>query len=153
MVELHASSPHPFYAGNQYGDIVAWNQAAARWYTDFAALPDGHRNMLWWMLTDPVARTRILGWESDMRDVVARLRANYATRSADPQLRVTVNGLMEVSPEFRSWWDERHVADQRARPRRLLHPELGERTYNLVVLRSPDDSFIAYVAHLPMNVG
>jgi MmyB-like transcription regulator ligand binding domain len=52
------------------------------------------------MLIDPVARTRILGWESDVRYVVARLRANYATRSADPQLRVTVNGLMEVSPEF-----------------------------------------------------
>jgi transcriptional regulator with XRE-family HTH domain len=150
MVNLHAHSPHPFYAANQHADVIAWNQAAARWYTDFAALPDGHRNMLWWMLTDPVARSRILDWESDTRDVVARFRANYATRPGDPQLRVIVNDLMEVSTEFRSWWDEQHVADQRARPRRLRHPDLGERSYHIVVLRSPDDSFTAYVAHLPM---
>jgi hypothetical protein len=152
MVDLHASSPHPFYAGNQYADVLAWNQAAVHWYTDFAALPPGNRNMLWWMLTDPLARSRIVDWESDTRDVVARLRTNVAARSADPQLHVVVDNLMQVSPEFRSWWGERQVADQRPRLRRLRHPDLGERSYNLVVLRSPDDSFTAYVAHLPLDV-
>jgi transcriptional regulator with XRE-family HTH domain len=151
MVDLHADSPHPFYAGNQYGDVIAWNQAAVRWYTDFESLPPGRRNMLWWMLTDPVARTRIGDWESDTRDVVARLRANYATRSADPQLRAMVEDLAEASPEFRSWWGEQHVADQHPRPRRLRHPQSGERTYNVVVLRNPGDSFTAYVAHLPWD--
>ena len=151
MVNLHAHSPHPFYAGNQYADVTAWNEAAARWYTDFAALPDGHRNMLWWMLTDPDARTRIRDWENDTRNVVARLRANYATRTTDPQFRSIVDNLARTSPEFRSWWDEQHVADQHPRPRRLFNPELGERTYTIVVLRNPGDSFTAYVAHLPMD--
>jgi len=153
MVNLHAYSPHPFYAANQYADVIAWNEATSRWYTDFDALPDGHHNMLWWMLTDPVARSRILDWENDTRDVVARFRANYATRSGDPQLRLIVNDLMEVSTEFRSWWGEQQVADQRPRLRRLRHPDLGERSYHLVVLRSPDDSFTAYVAHVPMDAG
>ena len=44
------------------------------------------------------------------------------------------------------WW---MLTDPAARTRILL----GERTYNLVVLRSPDDTFTAYVAHLPLNPG
>jgi hypothetical protein len=43
------------------------------------------------------------------------------------------------------------VVDQTTRPRRLWHPDLGVRGYNLVALRATDDSFVYYIAHLPVD--
>jgi transcriptional regulator with XRE-family HTH domain len=65
VVAAIGDCPHPLYAENHRGDVIAWNQAAVHWYTDFAALPTGRCNMLWWLMTSPEARQRIPDWAED----------------------------------------------------------------------------------------
>jgi transcriptional regulator with XRE-family HTH domain len=151
LIEVIGNGPHPLYVGNQYADVVAWNDAASQWYTDFGQLPEHRRNMLWWMLTAKQARQRIENWENDARDVVARLRAAYATRPHDPLFHDRIQQLSQASPEFRAWWGEHLVQEQRARERILTDPALGTRRYRIVTMRIADDGFTAAIVHVPLD--
>ncbi|MEU6411711.1 helix-turn-helix transcriptional regulator [Microbispora sp. NPDC046933] len=153
LVEAAGRGPWPLYAGNRYGDVVAWNRAATEWYTDFGRLPDSRRNMLWWLLTDPEARRRLPGWAGDALDVVARLRTAYPLLAGDARMSALVAGLREASPEFRRWWGERHVHGPRLRPRTIRAPGLGTRTFRLALVDVVDSPGHSLVFHLPAPDG
>ncbi len=150
VVEVAGHGPFPLYAGNRYGDVVAWNRAAADWYTDFGGLPRPRRNILWWMLTDPEAKKRLVNWADDTLDVIARLRLAYATRTADQRMQELVSDLESASADFRGWWREQHVRGQHQRPRTLDVPGLGRRTFRLVVASVLDSPGHSLVIHLPL---
>ncbi|MGX4653746.1 helix-turn-helix transcriptional regulator [Micromonospora sp. SCSIO 07396] len=137
----------PVYAADVYGDMVAWNAATTRWYTDFETLPPGRRNMLWWLLTAPEARSRLVKWEEDTRDVVGRFRAASATRPWDQRFRELITAMQAVSPEFCTWWPEHDVRGQQIRPRHLRLPTGESLTTELVVLRMAD-SFFSLIMHI-----
>jgi transcriptional regulator with XRE-family HTH domain len=141
---------YPVYAGNLYGDVIAWNDVAASWYTDFARLPDGRRNMLWWLLTAPEARERIVHWEEDTRDVLARFRIASATRPWDQRFQDLIATISRASPEFRSWWPEHDVRDQHVRLREIRLPNGETRRVKLAVLRMAD-GFNSVVLHVPAD--
>lgn len=148
VVAMWADAASPVYLATRIGDVLAHNQATAEWYTDFGA-PDGEHNMLRWLFGAPEARTRLVDWAEDCRDMVGRLRAHYAARPGDPRMVAMLKDLKADSDEFRRCWDEQHVATQRGRPRTMRHPRLGVRSFRLVVLESPEDSFLGVVWHLP----
>jgi transcriptional regulator with XRE-family HTH domain len=152
IVGLIGQIDHPVYAGNSYSDVIAWNAAAAELYTDFGRLPVGRRNMLWWMLTAPEARQRILDWADDARDVIARFRIASAARPWDRRFQELITSLRGVSPEFRSWWSDHKVSDEHTRLRRLRLANGETRTVQLVVLRMTD-SFNSIVLHIPAGGG
>ncbi|MEV1198740.1 helix-turn-helix transcriptional regulator [Microbispora rosea] len=151
VVEVAGHGPFPLYAGNRYGDVVAWNRAAADWYTDFGALPRPRRNILWWMLTEPEARKRLVNWADDTLDVIARLRLAYATRTADRRMQELVGDLKSASADFRGWWHEQHVRGQHQRTRTLDVPGLGRRAFRLVVASVVDSPAHSLVIHLPLT--
>ena len=62
--------PFPVYGINLYSHM-AWNPAAADYYTDFGALSKGQRDgVLRWMLEAPEASERLADWEEDTRAVI-----------------------------------------------------------------------------------
>lgn len=75
LVQTAEHSPFPVYGLDVYCDLIAWNRAATTYYTDFAQLPEGGRNMLRWLLQAPEAR-----------------------------LRALVDELRTSSPDFDRWW-------------------------------------------------
>ena len=139
----------PVYAANSRADVLAWNQATSDWFTDFGRLPPHQRNMVWWMFTRPEARTRFLDWEEDAGDLVARLRTVYAVRPEDVRMAQLVTRLSAASTDFRRLWNAHEVREQRMRPRHMVHPELGARTFDIVILRLVAKHDLAIVAHLP----
>jgi transcriptional regulator with XRE-family HTH domain len=153
LVELVGQGPQPIYAFDEVCDLIAWNEAATEWYTDFAKMAKGRRNMVWWQVTSPEARERLVDWEEDTRDIVARFRAFVATRQGDPRVRALISDLHQASPEFAQWWVEHDVHGQRARPRRLRHPLLGTRTMQLQVMVPTETDTVRVVFHLPVDEG
>jgi transcriptional regulator with XRE-family HTH domain len=152
MVAQLGTAPSPFYAARQNADMVAWNEATTTWYTDFAALPPDRRNMLWWMLIDPLARERLPLWQIEVRDLVGRLRAALPSpRARDERTRQVISDLSATSPEFVTWWDEQYVVEQRTRYRQLRHPQHGIRIFRMTVLHVADDPSLSYVAHVPLE--
>jgi transcriptional regulator with XRE-family HTH domain len=149
IVDCYGQGPHPIYAFDEISDVIAWNAAAAEWYTDFALLPEGRRNMMWWMLTDAEAPERLVNWEEDCRDIVARYRAYTAMRHGNPRIRRFIAELQAASPEFTRWWVEHEVHGQSQRPRLFRHPRLGLRTMQVQVLVPTESDDLRIVLHLP----
>jgi transcriptional regulator with XRE-family HTH domain len=151
LVQSAEHSPYPVYGIDLYSDLIAWNPAVAGYYTDFGRLPAEQRNMLRWLLGSSEAKRRLPDWKEDTRDVVARLRNMTAQYDGDRRLRGLIEEFKRSSPEFEAWWHEHHVLGHRSRRRRFLHPQLGEQTLRLLVVRAPDFAPAIVVFHLPMG--
>jgi len=149
LVRHAGQGSYPVYALNYVADVIAWNDAAVQWYTDWAARDGLDRNIVWWMLTSDEARERFVDWEEDARDITARTRAMAARYPRDRRATYIINRLLDESPDFRKWWADFEVRGQKARPRRLRHPELGELTTQLAVVHPTDGKWITIAFHLP----
>ncbi|GAA3289796.1 helix-turn-helix domain-containing protein [Streptomyces cinereospinus] len=121
-------------------DILAWNPAAAALYTDFAALPAGHRNYLRLLFTDPALRELHRDWASDARDSVAALRMEAAAEPDDPDLARLVGDLTLRDCDFRAWWAEHHVNSAAHGTKHYRHHLVGDLTLDCDVWAGPDGS-------------
>jgi transcriptional regulator with XRE-family HTH domain len=149
LVDCYGNVPHPIYAFDEICDLIAWNAAATEWYTDFALLPAGRRNMMWWMLTSPEAPERLVNWEEDCRDIVARFRSYTAMRTGTLRTRRFIADLQGASPHFARWWVEHEVHSQLRRPRLFRHPRLGQQTMQLQVVTPTESDYVRIVFHVP----
>jgi transcriptional regulator with XRE-family HTH domain len=141
--------PYPVYALNLYCDVIAWNVAAAEWYDDWSAMPVEERNMMLWLTTSPVAQQRLVGWDGEVRDIVARWRAMTSAWPDDHRLRQLIAKLRSVSADFAKSWDEHVVLEHRSRIRVFRHPRLGEFPLRAIVVDSPEFTPSFVVFHMP----
>jgi transcriptional regulator with XRE-family HTH domain len=148
---VRSLDPLPAYAGDRCGDVVASNEACGEWLVDFGALPVGERNAIIWVACDPAARERLPDWEDEARDVIGRFRATTASNDPlDPRVRQVSNRL-QASEFGRVPWDEHTVSDLTFRRRRIRHPELGEQTFQMLVLLVAGADKIGVVVHIPVG--
>jgi transcriptional regulator with XRE-family HTH domain len=149
LVLTTESWPYPVYAVNLYCDVIAWNPAAATYYTDFGRLPEGKCNILRWLLESPQAKQRLPDWSEDTRDVIARWRAMTASYGeGDARVAALVAEFARISPEFCRWWETYEVREHRTRIRRLRHPRLGVQRMRLIVVQAADFAPCVAVFHL-----
>ncbi len=94
--------PNPAYVVGRRWDYLCWNRAMAAVFGDPAGWPEGRRNVLWLMFTDPLRRQMIRDFETSARRQLARFRAQAAAHIGDPDFQELIGALREASPEFRS---------------------------------------------------
>ncbi|WP_246366575.1 helix-turn-helix transcriptional regulator [Kibdelosporangium persicum] len=148
LVRSSDDMPYPVYGLDHYCDVLAWNRAAAEWYTDFGLLPPDRRNMLRWLFS-PDGRCRIGDWENDVADVLARWRALSAPWSGDGKLATLVDDLRRQDEDFGRMWDGHGVRELRSRVRTLHHPELGPRAFRAVTVQGVEFAPCLVVFHMP----
>jgi transcriptional regulator with XRE-family HTH domain len=149
LVRTAGQCPYPVYAFDYAGAVIAWNDVATRWYTDWGALRGIECNIVWWMLVNPLARERIVDWEEDARDTVATTRALSARYPRDQRVGELITRLNEESAEFRRWWPNHEVRGQRSRPRRFRLNDHGVRTMRLLVAHPVDAANVTMTFHVP----
>ncbi|WP_331729471.1 helix-turn-helix transcriptional regulator (plasmid) [Streptomyces sp. NBC_00028] len=121
-------------------DILAWNQAAAALYIDFAAVPADRRNYLRLLFTEPAMRELDLDWEHDARDAVAALRLEAAADPEDPELARLVGELAIQDADFRTWWAEHRVNSAAYGTKHYRHPVVGDLTLDCDTWAASDGS-------------
>jgi transcriptional regulator with XRE-family HTH domain len=151
LVRITGTGPYPVYALDYAGDVVAWNDAAVEWYTDWGKRSGVDRNIVWWIVTDPEAQERIGDWEDDARDIVCRCRAAWARHNSDQRIQDLIRRLRAASPEFWQWWTDHDVRGQRHRTRLFRHERLGMRTMQIAVMHPDDYSSVTIAFHLPAS--
>lgn len=151
LVKSSEDTPYPVYGANLYCDVIAWNRAAAEWYTDFSLLPPAERNMMRWMF-GPEAKDRIEDWDNDAADVVARWRSLTAPWGGDNRLTVLVDDLKR-NADFNRLWDGHDVRELRSRVRRFRHPRLGVQPIRLIVVQAAEFSPCLVAFHVPAQPG
>ncbi|WUW26473.1 helix-turn-helix transcriptional regulator [Streptomyces sp. NBC_01463] len=132
-------------------DILAWNPLAAAMVTDFAAVPDKHRNYVRILFTDPAMRNLYADWKSVARMAVAQLRMEAAKYPDDPRLTALVGELCVQDTDFRTWWAAHQVATLSVGSKTLLHPVAGELSLDwdtLTASTDPDQQLVVWTAEV-----
>jgi transcriptional regulator with XRE-family HTH domain len=144
---LEILEPNPAYVTGAHYDLLSWNPAAAALFTGFDELPDGRRNLAWWIFTHPAARKILLDWESEAQALLARFRAAAGRHPDDPRFAGLTEDLASASPEFAAWWRRHDVLASSSGSKRLRDPRRGVVTFDHTVLEiadAPDQRLVVY---------
>ncbi|GAA1839890.1 hypothetical protein GCM10009836_18900 [Pseudonocardia ailaonensis] len=109
-------------------DVLAWNAAASALYTDFGAVPAGHRNYVRLLFDDPAVRALHTDWEGAAATGVAALRMEAARDPDDARLAALVGDLSVRHPDFRRWWASSRVVAGSGGTKNFRHPLVGDLT-------------------------
>lgn len=141
----------PAYVTGQRWDVLAWNAAAARVFTDFGRLPEADRNILIYMLTNPAARCLFSeGWADEAKRMVAQFRATYDLWAGDPAFLSLVERLRGGSPEFACWWEAHDIRISGTSGQKLLHhPKRGLRRFEYATFQANDDPALKLAIYAP----
>jgi len=131
--------PYPTYVTGRCFDVLAANRAARALWTDWPARPPQERNMLWWMFTDPAARSILIEWETEASALLARFRAAADRHPNDPEFAALIGRLQAASAEARAWWAHHDIVALSSGTKRLRHPVLGDLDLQHVVLQLAED--------------
>jgi transcriptional regulator with XRE-family HTH domain len=153
----------PAYVLNPRYDVLAWNTAALALVADFAAWPDGERNLIWQVFRGAAdraaggaARDKGAGggveysfaqWDAFAGDCVADLREAAGRYPHDAQIADLVARLRAASPDFAHRWDANEVAVRRGNAKQLFHRSVGPLELEQQILQVPDrdQRLIVYV--------
>ena len=134
---LTALDPLPALITNTRFDIVQSNKAFSDLFQDWHTLPCVHKNLLWCVITEPLAREQFLNYDTEVPYLVARLRSAYAEHIGDPDWETDLARLRKLSPEFEALWSKHELAESSPRPRRVVHPVAGELSFTVTELSIP----------------
>ncbi|MDQ2819035.1 MAG: helix-turn-helix transcriptional regulator [Pseudomonadota bacterium] len=148
---VQAMHPIPAYVRNSRLDILAWNDAIAALFVDYAALQPHERNTLRLLFLHPPYRTRILDWEQMARGMIATFRAARAQAQAQDKAPFDslVDELSTASPEFEAWWQDTGVKGFDEGRKRLWHPVDGVLEFTYVALTPEGRPDLSLVTYLP----
>jgi transcriptional regulator with XRE-family HTH domain len=136
-------------------DVIAWNKAASVVMTDYAALPEGERNVLRMMFRDARVRAAQSNWKNVARFVVASFRADVARAGAARNVQSLVDELCATSPEFAAMWRDNDVQAHGDGAKVLRHPIAGPLSMEFsgfAVDGRPDLSMVIYNPATPEDV-
>jgi transcriptional regulator with XRE-family HTH domain len=148
VVELVESlEPNPAYVLGARWDVLHANRGAHLLFADWPSRPVSQRNMLWYYVCDPAARSIFVDWRTEAADQLAHFRPYYARRPDDPSFRALLEVIFEHTPEARGWWEGHEADPRRSGLRRVRLPTGGQALLRQVVLQDVDNPEIQVVAY------
>lgn len=112
LVELVESlDPNPAYVAGGRWDILHANRAAHLLFADFDSRRGHERNMLWYYLAEPAARALYVDWEAEAIAQLGHFREDYEKWPGDPRFDDLLERVFAVTPQARTWWEERRGVD------------------------------------------
>ena len=98
----------PSYVLNLRWDVIGWNDAAERLF-EFEQRDPAERNMLWILFGDNQLNSRIVEWSVQAPQVLASFRRDFALTPEDETMIALIETLEQVSPSFRTLWNQHDV--------------------------------------------
>jgi len=141
---------HPAYVTGRRWDVLAWNEAAAEIFTDFARLAEEDRNILLYALTDPHAR-RLFGatWIEEAKRMVATFRTTYDFWAGDAAFVELLERLREGCPEFANWWEMHDIRSGSGVQKVLHHQSKGLLRFETASFQANDDPALKLTIYTP----
>jgi transcriptional regulator with XRE-family HTH domain len=150
---VHSLEPLPARLINTRFDILISNQAAEELFWEWHTMPCIHQNTLWCCVTEPSARAKLVEYDSQVRYMVARLRAAYARHVGDPDWEEDIRRLASMSREFADLWVRHEVAEVEPRTLTYLHPQAGPLSFAVSELTLPGLPEARIVVYTPRDDG
>ncbi len=147
---VQSLDPLPAILINSRFDILLSNDASEELFWEWHTLPCIHKNTLWCCITEPSAPAKLAEYDSQMRYMVARLRAAYGSHVGDPDWEEDIRRLASLSREFAGLWARHEVAEAEPRMLTYLHPRAGTLrlvTSELNLPELPETRIVVYTPH------
>jgi transcriptional regulator with XRE-family HTH domain len=141
---------YPAYIANPRWDIIAWNKAMSRVYTDFGSLPIHERNIPRFMFTNPLQRVLLANWEKEAQGMLALFRASTERYVGEPWFQALVTDLQQASPEFREWWSRHDIQAAHTGQKELHHPLVGRLILQSTMFQVVDAPDLRMVIYTPL---
>lgn len=127
------------------GAVLATNRLLTAVLTE---LPPGS-SLPRFMFFDPLARERIVNWQHFAAATVWALRGELGRHPEDPGLLALIDELRTKDPDAARWWDGHGVQDYASAAKRILHPVVGELSFDIETVVLPgtsDQVLVVYTA-------
>ncbi|WP_105030225.1 helix-turn-helix transcriptional regulator [Arthrobacter ruber] len=101
------------------------------------------------MFFDPLARERIVNWAQYAATSIAALRGELGRHPADERLIALIDELTTRDANAARWWEDHSVQDYTSAAKRVLHPVVGELSFDIETVTSPravDQVLVVYTA-------
>jgi transcriptional regulator with XRE-family HTH domain len=131
-------------------NVVAWNAAFRVVFGYYTTMSERERNLIWRLFT-PSARLGNEEWEAIARVYLAQLRAGYGRFINDPWWAQQIAELSEMSPQFRELWARHDVLNVSEGRKLILHPLVGELTFDFLFLQTVDSFDLRLLIHTPRS--
>ncbi|MEU4390853.1 helix-turn-helix transcriptional regulator [Kribbella sp. NPDC023855] len=148
---LTALDPVPAVITNTRYDILQPNKAYSDLFHDWHTMPCVHRNLLWCIVTEPLARKQLLNYDTEVPYLVARMRAAYVEHIGDPAWETDLARLRKLSPEFAQLWSRHEIAESQPRLRRIQNPIAGELAFTVTELTVPSHPDLILFVETPAD--
>jgi transcriptional regulator with XRE-family HTH domain len=102
-----------------------------------------------YLFLDPLARERIVNWDTFGRASVAALRREVGRRPDDLGLAQLIDELRAHDPEVARWWDDHAVRDYASVTKQIRHPIAGDLHFDIEIVsppQEPDQRLVVYTA-------
>jgi transcriptional regulator with XRE-family HTH domain len=142
----------PAFAHGRHGNILAWNESAARLLGDLDAGPTHRRSWPHLVFLDGAFRSMIgdvAEREQVARQQAAYLRLSLGRHPQSPGLAAVIASLRSLSADFRRLWAEYHVADWPGVTCHLRHPVAGDLEIAIDVMKlggEPEQWLVTFTA-------
>lgn len=140
----------PAYVANPRWDLVAWNQAMVRVYTDFSTLPLRERNILRLTFTHPFRRMLLPNWERAAQGLLALFRASTERYVGEPWRKALIAELELASPEFCAWWPQYAIQATHTGQKELNHPLVGRLVLQPTTFQVADAPDLRMIIYTPL---
>ena len=127
------------------GEVLATNALLTAVLRD---LPPSS-SLVRFMFFDPLARERIVNWEHFAASCVAALRGELGRHPGDDRLVALIDELRSRDADAARWWDDHGVQEYASAAKRILHPIVGELSFDIETVMPPragDQVLIVYTA-------
>ena len=146
----------PAYIMDRAYDLLGWNDGVSAVFGDPGQLPPPKRNVVWMMFGGPAMREAIEDWTGHAQRLLAQFRLDWGESRGDARFEELVIDLLDISPEFSSWWPRHDVQGRQLLSKRVLPPgfdgpiEFTQTTWALST--APGVRLVAYVPIGPDNL-
>lgn len=151
LVRMINNVAAPAVVMNLRWDVLAWNKLNSLFIRDYAAFPEGERNLVEILFSHPPGFQAPEAYENMARRVLAKLRVDYSKSGNDPKFEALIHRLGNRYPIFRRIWRTPEINVKSYGIHHFKHAQFGELTFEhtsyvpdghptvRVVICTPDD--------------
>jgi transcriptional regulator with XRE-family HTH domain len=142
---LESLERQPAYILGRRWDVLAWNNAAAMVFGDYAKLEGDERNIMHMVFANEDHRRLLVDWDGIAASSLAMFRADSARYAGDPEFERLIANLKQSSAAFRKWWPKYEVHQPLSGRKRLQHPIGGRMVFEYTSLAVGEPANMRFV--------
>ncbi|MEV0119099.1 helix-turn-helix transcriptional regulator [Streptomyces sp. NPDC050844] len=139
--------PYPAYVLDRWWNYVLTNSSAQAVF----GVPRSGQNCLVLFFSEPRYRSFFADWSGLAPQVVADFRSAAAAFPGDTRFTAIQRELYENNPEFARLWDQHDVRSESNGTKSVVHPVMGEMTFDHLVMHPAARQDLRVSVHLPRD--